>query len=117
MTAALLAASVVRSIDQRILLMLLGFGLEGSSTVVGALASSLLNFVVFAFSIILLAVQLASIQFTPRVIARVAGRRLTKLTLGTFVFSFTRAVAALRRIEDSVPQVPVPVRSANSGAT
>jgi uncharacterized membrane protein len=75
--------------------------------VVGALAASLLTFIVFAFSIILLAVQVAGGQLSPRIIARIFETRLIKSALGSFVFSYTYTLAALGRIEDRVPQLPV----------
>ena len=74
---------------------------------VGALASSLLTFIVFAFSIILLAVQIAGGQLSPRIIARIFESRIAKLTLSVFVFTYTYTLAALGRIEDRVPQLPV----------
>jgi uncharacterized membrane protein len=107
MAAALLAAPLIRMVDESTRWTLMGFGIEGSRVVVGALASSLLTFIVFAFSIILLAVQVAGGQLTPRIIARIFERRLVKLTLGAFVFSYTYTLAALGRIEDRVPQLPV----------
>ena len=107
MAAALLAAPLIRLIDESTQWTLMGFGLEGARVVVGALASSLLTFIVFAFSIILLAVQVAGGQLSPRIIARVFENRLAKLTLGAFVFSYTYTLAALGRIEDRVPQLPV----------
>lgn len=107
MGAALLAAPILRSLDERTKWTLLGFGLDGSKMVIGALASSLLTLIVFAFSIILLAIQLASGQLSPRIIARVLESRLTKQTLGVFAFSFTYTMAVLGRIEDRVPQLPV----------
>src|SRR5271166_3058932 len=45
--AALLAAPLIRSIDQRTHWTLMGFGAEGPRAVVGALTSSLLTFIVF----------------------------------------------------------------------
>jgi uncharacterized membrane protein len=107
MAAALLAAPLIRMVDEDTRWTLMGFGIEGSRIVVGALASSLLTFIVFAFSIILLAVQIAGGQLSPRIIARVFESRLAKLTLSAFVFSYTYALAALGRIEDRVPQLPV----------
>jgi len=107
MAAALLAAPLIRLIDDRTHWTLMGFGPEGSRAVVGALAASLLTFIVFAFSIILLAVQVAGGQLSPRIIARIFETRLIKLTLSAFVFSYTYALAALGRIEDRVPQLPV----------
>jgi uncharacterized membrane protein len=107
MAAALLAAPLIRQIDESTQWTLMGFGLDGSRVVVGALASSLLTFIVFAFSIILLAVQVAGGQLSPRIIARIFENRLVKLVLGAFVFSYTYTLAALGRIEDRVPQLPV----------
>lgn len=107
MAAALLVAPLVRLLDERTQWTLMGFGPEGARVVVGALASSLLTFIVFAFSIILLAVQIAGGQLSPRVIARIFEGRLVKLTLSAFVFSYTYSLAALGRIEDRVPQLPV----------
>ncbi len=107
MAAALLAAPLIRLADDRMQWTLMGFGLEGSRLVVGALASSLLTFIVFAFSIILLLVQVAGGQLTPRIIARIFETRLTRQTVSAFVFSYVYSLAALGRIEERVPQLPV----------
>jgi uncharacterized membrane protein len=107
MAAALLAAPLIRWVDDQTRWTLMGFGPEGARAVLGALASSLLTFIVFTFSIILLVLQIAGSQLSPRIIARVFENRLAKLTLGVFVFSFAYTVAALGRIEDRVPQLPV----------
>jgi uncharacterized membrane protein len=104
---ALITAPLIRMVDDRMQWTLLNFGPEGSRFVVGALAASLLTFIVFAFSIILLTVQIAGGQLTPRIIARIFENRLAKLTLSGFVFSYTYTLAALGRIEVRVPQLPV----------
>ena len=80
-------------------------GPDGARAVLGALVSSLLTFIVFVFSILLLVVQLASAQLTPRIIAGVYRSRVLKFSLTIFVFSFTYTLAALSRIQDSVPQI------------
>jgi len=107
MVAALIAAPLVRQIDDGTHWTLMGFGLEGSRAVVGALAASLLTFIVFAFSIILLAVQVSGAQLSPLVIGRIFESRLVKLVLSAFVFSYTYSLAALGRIEARVPQLPI----------
>ncbi len=107
MAMALLAATLTRQIDTRTQWTLMNFGADGSRLVLGALASSALTFIVFAFSIILLAVQVAGGQLSPRIIARLFQTRLTKLTLSAFAFSFVFTLAALGRIEERVPQLPV----------
>ena len=104
MVAALLVHPLVRWLDAT-----LGWtaavGPESARAVLGALSSSMLTFIVFVFSIMLLAVQLASAQLTPRIIATFFRSRALKYSLMLFVFAFTYTLAALSRIEDSVPQV------------
>jgi uncharacterized membrane protein len=107
MAAALLLAPCVRWVDDRTRWTLLGFGPEGAKALLAGLSASLLTFIVFAFSILLLAVQYASGQLTSRIIARAFESPATKMTLGAFVFSFSFSMAALGRIEGRVPQLPV----------
>src|SRR6476469_7106225 len=61
---------------------------EGARSVGSTLAGSLLAFIVFIFSFLLVAVQLASAQFSPRVIARVFKDPYTKAALAVFVFTY-----------------------------
>jgi uncharacterized membrane protein len=104
MVAALLLRPVVQRVD-----VILGWkaavGPDGARALLGALASSMLTFIVFVFSILLVAVQLASAQLTPRIIALVYRGRVVKLSLTFFVFTFTYSLAVLSRIETAVPQV------------
>ena len=82
-----------------------GFHPEAARTVLGTLSSSMFTLIVFVSSALLVAVQLASAQLTPRVIAIVFKDPVTKFSLAVFVFAFTFTLAALVRIEDSVPLV------------
>jgi uncharacterized membrane protein len=76
---------------------------ETARTVMATVASSLLTLVVLVTSAMLLAVQLASAQLTPRIIALVYRNNGRKFLLALFVFTFTFSVGVLVRIEDSVP--------------
>jgi len=104
MVAALLVHALGRRVDA-----MLGWtaviGVEGARVVLGALASSMLTFIVFVFSILLLAVQLASAQLTPRIIATFYRNRVLKFSLTVFVFTFTYTLGVLSRIDESVPQI------------
>lgn len=104
MVAALLVHPLVRWVDA-ILGWKAAVGPESARAVLAALSSSMLTFIVFVFSIMLLAVQLASAQLTPRIIATFFRSRVLKYSLMLFVFAFTYTLAALSRIGDSVPQV------------
>src|SRR5215471_1114710 len=76
---------------------------ETARVVLGALAGAMFTFIVFVCSSLLLVVQLASAQLTPRVIGTMFRDRVIKVTLAVFVFSFTFALAAMVRIGSTVP--------------
>jgi len=100
--AALVTVRLLHSIEQQ-----LGWtsslSAEGARLVIGTLAAAMLTFIVFLSSTLLLAVQLASGQLTPRIIAFVFRDPVTKFSLTIFVYTFTLSLAVLIRIEDSVP--------------
>jgi len=104
MLAALLLSPVIQRLDRAV-----GWqanvGPDGARAVLGALASSMLTFIVFVFSILLVAVQLASAQLTPRIIALVYRSNVIKASLTFFVCTFTYTLAVLSRIGQSVPQI------------
>ncbi len=104
MVAALVAMPVMREVDA-ILAVKPIVSPDGARALLAALSSSMLTFIVFVFSILLLAVQLASAQLTPRIIAGVYRIRVIRLALGIFVFAFIYTLALLSRIDDKVPQV------------
>lgn len=72
--------------------------IEGARAVIGALAASMMTFVVYAVSALLLAVQLASGQITPRLIALTFGRPRMKACTSAFVFAFGLGVIALGNV-------------------
>jgi uncharacterized membrane protein len=76
---------------------------DTAQVVLGTMASSMFTFIVFVSSALLVAVQLASSQLTPRVIGIVFRDPITKFALVVFVFTFTLSLAALVRIENTVP--------------
>jgi uncharacterized membrane protein len=78
---------------------------DGARAVLGTLAASMFTFIVFVCSALLVAVQLASAQLTPRIIAIVFRDPGTKFALTVFVFTFTFSLAVLVRINTSVPML------------
>ncbi len=71
----------------------------------GTLAGSMLTFIVFLSSSLLLIVQLASAQLSPRIIGVVFQSRVTRFSLTLFAFTFTFTLGVLVRIHASVPAV------------
>jgi uncharacterized membrane protein len=80
---------------------------DGARAVMSAFAASMLTLVVFVVSSLLIIVQLASAQLTPRIIAMVFAERRLKWVLSIFAFAYAYTIAASGRIEATVPQLPV----------
>jgi len=73
--------------------------------IMSTIAGSTFTLVVLVSSAVLLAIQLASAQLTPRIIAMVYRNPYQKLAFSVFVFTFTFSAGLLVRIEDSAPLV------------
>jgi uncharacterized membrane protein len=71
----------------------------------GTLAGSMFTFIVFLSSSLLLVVQLASAQLTPRIVGLVFRERVTRFALALFVFTFAFTLGVLIRIHGSVPAI------------
>ena len=71
LVSALACAPAVRWVDRATGRGLLHFSPEGARAVLGAMAGSMLTFIVFVLSTLLIVVQLAMAQLTPRVLSLV----------------------------------------------
>ena len=67
------------------------------------LAGAMFTFIVFLASILLLVLQMAGAQLTPRIISVVFRDRVTRFSLTLFAFTFTFTLAVLLRIDTTVP--------------
>ena len=68
-------------------------------------AGSTFTLVVLVSSAVLLAIQLASAQLTPRIISMIYRTPYQKLAFAIFVFTFTFSAAVLARIDKSAPRI------------
>ena len=81
-------------------------------TVLSVLAGSLITVAGVSLSLTVLVLQLASSQFSPRVLPSFLGDRLTQVTVGGFVGIFTFSLIALRSVGGGfVPRLTVTVAS------
>src|SRR5215813_4237170 len=78
---------------------------ESMRAIMSTIASSTFTLVVLVSSAVLLAVQLASAQLTPRIIAMVYRNPYQKSAFALFVFTFTFSAALLIRIDESAPRI------------
>jgi len=101
MPLALLAVRLLHRIESA-----MGWQLQydpsSAMTLLGTMASSMFALIVFVCSALLIIVQLASVQLTPRVIGLMLQSRVTILSLTLFVFIFTFTLGALVRIKGGV---------------
>jgi uncharacterized membrane protein len=87
---------------------LLGFGVSGAQAVLQATVTATLSFLVFTFGSMLVAIQVASGQLTPRIIATTLLRNnIVKYTVGLFVFTLLLALSVAGRIDTTVHQLPL----------
>jgi uncharacterized membrane protein len=108
MLAAALALPAVRWLDAQTSWKFFNYTEEGARQILNGLSSSMLTFMVFAVSALLLVLQLASSALSPRIIASVFASRAPQFSIGVFVFSYVFALGASARVESGhVPQLVV----------
>lgn len=79
-------------------------GTEGTLAALQAIISLALSFIVFTFGSLLVAIQIASGQLTPRIIATTLLRdNVIRFTVGLFIFTLLFAIAAISRVNASGP--------------
>ncbi|MGE5227572.1 MAG: DUF2254 domain-containing protein [Planctomycetaceae bacterium] len=85
-------------------------GPSSARSTLSTIASSMITFTGLVFSITILVLQLASQQFSPRVLRTFLHDRVSQSALGTFVATFTYALIVLRDITpNDVPTLTVSV--------
>ena len=85
-------------------------------TVLSVIAGSLITVAGLTFSITMVVLQLASSQFSPRILRTFFGDRITQITIGTYVGIFVYSILVLRAVgsfdqTDFVPRLSVTVAS------
>jgi uncharacterized membrane protein len=85
-----------------------------AQVVLGSIAGSVMTVISVVYSILVVALSLASMQFSPRVLSGFLGDAVSQLVLGVFLGTFTYCILVLRAVHgEPAPFVPV---AAVSGA-
>jgi uncharacterized membrane protein len=101
-------AEIAHALDPQLAWAGADFGLDGAKALCNTVITFALSFVVFTFGSLLVAIQVASGQYTPRIIATTLLRdNVIRCTVGLFVFTLLFAMKALNHIEQNVPQLVV----------
>lgn len=83
---------------------LFGGGPSAARTLLGAIAGSLITVTALTFSLTVVTLQLASSQFSPRLLRTFARDRFVHVTLAVVLGTFTYALAVLRTVRDASDQ-------------
>ncbi|MGA7397426.1 MAG: DUF2254 domain-containing protein [Solirubrobacterales bacterium] len=86
----------------------IAYGAGAAQGMLGAMAGGMITFTGFVFSILLLAVQFGSSQFSPRMLRRFLRDPTTKISLGMFMATFIYALFVLRAIQPADNEKFVP---------
>ena len=102
-----------RSLDDQLPYFFPG-GPSGARDMLGSIAGAMISVTGLVFSITMVVIQLASSQYSPRVLGDFLSSRITQVTLGIFAASFPYALTVLRSVQGEsgrggqfVPQVSV----------
>jgi uncharacterized membrane protein len=92
--------------DARDYFFVFGAGAEGARGVLSAIAQSLMTVTGVVFSVTIISLQLASTQYSPRVLHGFMDDRANQLVLGTFIGTFVYALLVLRFVRADDEYVP-----------
>ena len=110
-------APLLLSMDGWIAWRIHGLTASGAESLYQSVISLTLSFVVFTFGSLLVAIQVASGQLTPRIIATTLLRDpVVKYSVGLFVFTLVFAITALNRLDTVTVQDLVTLITAALGA-
>ena len=93
----------LRTLDELLGWRISGLGAAGAQSLYETTITLTLSFLVFTFGSLLVAIQVAGGQLTPRVIATILLRdNVVRYSVGIFVFTLVFAVMALNRVEAKI---------------
>jgi uncharacterized membrane protein len=110
MFVVLIISPPLRWLDRWLAWRLTGLGVDGAQALYQTVITLTLSFLVFTFGSLLVAVQIAGGQLTPRIIATTLLRdNVVRYSVGLFVFALIFAVTGLNRLVEPVPQLGISV--------
>jgi uncharacterized membrane protein len=102
----LIITRLVHGVDAWLGWSLLGLSVTGAKALLEAFVTVTLSFVVFTFGSLLVAIQVASAQMTPRIIATTVLRNnVVRYTVGLFIFTLMFALSAQNKMDQEVHQL------------
>lgn len=97
---------IVLALDANLAWPGLGWGMAGAKVIFDSIITLSLSFIVFTFGSLLVAIQVASGQYTPRIIATtLLSDNVIRNAVGLFVFTFLISIQGANHAETTVPQL------------
>ncbi len=90
-------------------------GADGARSMLSTIAGAMISVTGLVFTITMVVVQLASSQFSPRLLSDFLSSRITQTTIGVFAATFAYALTVLRAVQGAsgeasfVPQISITV--------
>lgn len=81
-------------------------GASGARSTLTTIAQAMISVTGLVFSITMVVLQLASSQFTPRVVGNFQDSRIVQFTMGTFIGTFLYALTVVRSVKNEPEFVP-----------
>lgn len=78
---------------------------SSAQSVLGAIAGSMMSVVSIVYSVLVVALSLASVQFSPRILGSFVRDRVSQRTLGVFIGTFTHCLLVMRAATNEPPWV------------
>jgi uncharacterized membrane protein len=102
----LLATRVVHYLDERMGWTIMDLTVSGAQAMYQAIVSAILSFLVFTFGSLLVAIQVASSQLTPRIISTILlTDKVVKFSVALFIFTLLFALSAQNRLDKDVHEL------------
>jgi uncharacterized membrane protein len=102
----LLATRIVHYLDGQLGWTFLGLAVSGAQAMYQAIVSAILSFLVFTFGSLLVAIQVASSQLTPRIISTtLLSDKTVKFSVALFIFTLMFALSAQNRLDKNVNEL------------
>lgn len=103
---AIVMSRILHAIDAALGWDALGISVSGATAMYQAMISAAVTFMVFTFGSLLIAIQIASGQMTPRIIGSILLRaKVPKYTVALYVFTLIMSLSALNLMDNSVHQL------------
>ena len=96
-----LDSALNRHLSERVSGLLFGGDADAARSLLGAIASSLITVTALTFSLTVVTLQLASSQFSPRLLRTFTSDQFVQATLALFLATFTYALTVLRAVRSA----------------